>query len=761
MRIAFAVIFILLSLTLGICVCMARRSYRKIGKTVSVLVGFLIPPMLGNLLIVLSGNQTIATIGCYIYFIGMDLVLSVLLRFTFDYCMIKWPRKIIRYGVYCVFGLDILQLLLNTVFGHAFSTEAVLVDGFNYYRLIPYWGQTIHRVVDYTVFLAVLIIFIAKIARSPKIYMERYFVILATMLVTGGLQTYYIFSRTPVDQSMAGYGIFGLLIYYFTLQYRPMSLLDRMLSSLASEIPDGLFLYDVYGKCIWANEAGTELIGIKNQQFDQAGELLIAKFGEADIHDKDVWDDTRVLVSGTEVRYYSFRKSSVSDEKKVKMGSYLIAHDITNEKTELQRQRFNATHDTLTQLYNKEYLYECIRDILKANPDEQYCVIFVDLMDFRLVNDVFGHAFGDFALKTVAAWLKEFVPQEGVFGRLGGDTFGVLMPVSDFHEDEVEEKLSQFIINDGTVEHNLLIHLGIYEVRKTDMDVSTMFDRAHMALSGIKEEYQIHVSYYDEELRNEVLWAKKISAELPDALAKREIQPFLQPIVDKDGKVVGLEALARWIHPKDGFLSPAKFIPVFERNGMIVEVDKYMWRCACEILAGWGEENKDLFISVNISPKDFYFMDVTTEIRNLAKEFKIDPARLRIEITETVMMNDVDNRMKKLNSLKELGFVIEMDDFGSGYSSLNLLKDMPVDVLKIDMRFLNRAKDDEKARRILQNIMNLSEDLGIASLTEGVETKPQLEMLCEMGCKLFQGYLFAKPMPLEEVDRYLNNDSKC
>ena len=287
-----------------------------------------------------------------------------------------------------------------------------------------------------------------------------------------------------------------------------------------------------------------------------------------------------------------------------------------------------------------------------------------------------------------------------------------------------------------------------------------MFDRAHLALSAIKEEYQTHVSYYDEDLRNKVLWEKKISTELGDALIRREIQPFLQPIVDQNGKVVGMEALARWIHPQEGFLPPVKFIPTFEKNGMIVEIDKYMWRCACEILSKWKDRYDDLFISVNISPKDFYFMDVTQEIQKLAREFDIDAAKLRIEITETVMMTDIDNRMKKLNVLKELGFLIEMDDFGSGYSSLNLLKDMPVDVLKIDMRFLNRAKDDEKARRILQTVMNLSDNLGILSLTEGVETKGQHEMLCDMGCKLFQGYLFAKPMPLDEVERFLKKSNQ-
>ena len=204
MRLGFATLFILLSLALGVCIFFARKSYRKIGKTVAALLGSLIPPVLGNLIIILTGNQTLATVGCYIYFIGMDLFLATLLRFTFDYCMMKWPSIKIRVAVYAIFGLDMLQLILNTVFGHAFSTEAILVDGFNYYRLVPYWGQTFHRVIDYSVFLAVLIIYIAKIIRSPKIYAERYSVILITLLLTGGWQTYYIFSRMPVDRSMAG-----------------------------------------------------------------------------------------------------------------------------------------------------------------------------------------------------------------------------------------------------------------------------------------------------------------------------------------------------------------------------------------------------------------------------------------------------------------------------------------------------------------------------------------------------------------------------
>ena len=259
-------------------------------------------------------------------------------------------------------------------------------------------------------------------------------------------------------------------------------------------------------------------------------------------------------------------------------------------------------------------------------------------------------------------------------------------------------------------------------------------------------------------MRNKALWNQHISSQLNEALEQRQIRPYLQPMVNESGKVIGAEALVRWIHPDHGFLSPAAFIPVFEKNGMIAEIDKHMWRCACEILSHWKQEHGDLFISVNISPKDFYFMDVAAEIKSIVREFEINPARLRVEITETVMMTDIEKRMNILRELKDAGFIVEMDDFGSGYSSLNMLKDMPVDVLKIDMMFLTKSGDDRKAQTILRNIIHLSDDLGIAALTEGVETASQYQTLHSMGCKMFQGYYFAKPMPLEEFEKFCFTD---
>ena len=195
------------------------------------------------------------------------------------------------------------------------------------------------------------------------------------------------------------------------------------------------------------------------------------------------------------------------------------------------------------------------------------------------------------------------------------------------------------------------------------------------------------------------------------------------------------------------------FIPVFERNGLIADVDRHMWRCACEILADWKKRGIESFISVNISPKDFYYMDVVSEIKKLVEEFGIEPVKLRIEITETAIMTGSVDILALVKEFRENGFIVEMDDFGSGYSSLNLLKDMDIDVIKIDMQFLKDSESNIKANTIIKNIINMSEDLGIDTLTEGVETARQYEKLYAMGCKLYQGYYFSKPVPLEDFEK--------
>ena len=760
MRQTFSVIFMLQVIALIVCAYLAKESQRKIGGAVALLLFSLIPPLIGNLIIISTSDQTLALVGSYIYFLGMDMVMFALLKFSFAYCHISWKSNTLRKIVYLFLVVDAIQLLLNPVFGHAFTTEAIIVDGYPYFRMLPLTGQTFHRVLDYSIFLACLCLFLYKAVTAPAIYSERYSILLLSSILCGLWETYYIFSRTPIDRSMIGFGVFGLLVFFFSIYYRPIRLLDKMLANIASNMTYALFCFDAIGVCIWANRPGRQLVSMKNNDYENGGSMLKEMFSGLDFSGEN-WNVQHVLGAGEDARYYEIEKQTIFDNRGRSNGSFMIFRDNTEDKKQLEIEKHWARHDTLTDLYNKDYLIKRIREKLDEDPDTDYMVSYLDVKDFKILNDVFGSEFGDYTLKQIADFLRSTISDQCIYGRLGGDKFGIFGPIETFNTEMILKNLDDFKINDGNIEQNILIHLGIYEITERDLDVSVMIDRAHMALQTIKDEYHVHIAYYDETMRNDVLWNQHISMQLHQAIAEKQIRPYFQPIVDTSGKTVGAEALVRWIHPTEGFLNPGSFIPVFEKNGMIVEVDRYMWRCACEQLRKWDDEGRDdIFISVNISPKDFYFMDVAEEIKGLIREFKINPARLRIEITETVMMSDIEKRMDILADLKNEGFIVEMDDFGSGYSSLNLLKDMPVDVLKIDMAFLKKTAKIDKAKTIVHNIINMSGDLGIESLTEGVETETQYAYLSEMGCRLFQGYYFAKPMPLAQFEEFCFQEAK-
>ena len=752
MRERYIIIFIVLAVVLLLSAFAALRSRKSIGLSVSWLLTSLVPPVIGNMLIIMAEEERVARIGCYMYFVGMSIVVLALMNFTWRYCYGKWPNTFVRFFVLFIVVADCVQILCNLRFGHCFSMEQIMVDGSPYFRFVPHIGQTVHRLVDYGILAVVLLIFLIKIFRTPRIYRERYSVIFLSLILFSIWQTFYIISRRPVDRSMVGFGVFGLLVFYFAIIYRPMRLLDSMLANIASEMPEAILFFDASGRGIWANRPGIELLRLQDGDFDKIPDKVRSMFGTYD--EREEWTTKRVLGANANLKYYVLEKHTVKDNQGHINGSFMSIRDNTSEQMQFRRRLFEANHDSLTGLNSRERLYEHIRDRLEAEKLTRFMLMFVDIADFKIVNDIFGTAFGDYVLKCLAEWIRTGISEHAVCGRLAGDTFGVFLPVEEFNELEIERSLKHFVVSDGTISHAVLVHVGTYEITEPGLDISVMFDRAHMALMTIKDEYQVHIAYYDDKMREQVLWNQHISAQMHEAIEKQQIVPYLQPIVDKSGRVAGAEVLVRWMHPEDGFLAPGRFIPVFEQNGMIAEIDLHMWRCACEILARWQREGRDMFLSVNISPKDFYFMDVAATIRSVTKEFGVEPRRLRLEITETVMMSDVARRMETLASLRADGFIIEMDDFGSGYSSLNMLKDMPVDVLKVDMVFLKNAGNSEKSNKILRSVLHLSRDLDILSLTEGVETDEQFRMLSDMGCSLFQGFYFAKPMPEEDFEIY-------
>ena len=748
-RLIFSVIFSVLSVAVAVCGAIALRSKKPIGLMLGRMLFSLLPPIVGNFLIVISTARTPAVIGHYLYYIGIDFTAFGLLRYALAYCNLSWRNNRFRVFVLTLLGIDVLQIIANLFFGHAFGIEVIELYGTPYYRLIPYLPQQLHRLLVYALLAAVLTILFQKMIHSSRTHARRYGVIFFSLAAVIVWCTFYVFSRTPLDRSMIGYGVFGLLAFYFSLYYKPIRLLNRIMMDISAELPDALCFFDDVGNCIWMNNEARTLLDIPGRDLSDVPKRLEPFYASGPGGDN--WTSRLELDTEAGRRYYALERRMVRDQKGHIDGSFLNIRDDTHAQLNLRQEAYRARHDDLTGLYTKQHLFDLIGERLAAaRPGEAFVVAFSNVSNFKLINEVFGNAFGDHVLCQIAAMFRENVPASGVYGRLSGDTFGVFMPASDFDAAAIEALLSDFTVNTGEIDYHVLIHLGVFDVTDASMEVSVMFDRARIAASSVREDYHTHIARYDDDMRVRMIWEQQITGDLKTALNERQIVPYLQPLVNSEGRVVGAEALVRWNHPEYGFLSPGRFIPIFEQNGMIAEVDRYMWRCACEQLAEWRD--RDLFISVNISPKDFYFMDVAAEIKGLVREYDIDPARLRVEITESVMISDVENKIRLLSELRDDGFIVEMDDFGSGYSSLNMLKNMPIDVIKIDMVFLRNSEQDKKSAMILRYIINMSTDLNIVPLTEGVETRQQYEALSKMGCKLFQGFYFAKPMPVGDFE---------
>lgn len=754
-QIIISAVLSILIVSLIICIILTRKSNRKIKNSVMWMVSSLITPLLGNLIIININSETIAYITYHIYYISTNIVLLALLNFTEKYCVNtnniiaskkKHRRPILLYVIlYC----DILQLALNCIFNHVFHLEETLIDGSKYYDATYSIGMYIHMGIHYLIFTACILIFIIFVTKSPKIFKEKYAIVLLALTGVAIWQTLHVILHEPINTSMIGYGLFGIMLYCLTIVYRPMRLLDHMLSNIASNMPSAMILYDPNNQCIWINKKARILLNLNNNQLDKVNETLKEILGDltefSDNNNKRAM--TNREVNG---RYYIITKQTTTDDKNKTTGYILTIKDDTNNQTLLQKEAYNANHDELTGLYNKSYLYRQIEERVKQNTNNDYLIIFTNIRNFKLINDIFGSTFGDNVIKDIANFIKNNTTKNCIYGRLTGDTFGILSPKKDFDPQKIEKKLSEYTININTFEYRILIHLGIYEITEENINADIMMDRAKLALASISDQYNTHIAYYNDTFRKSVLYSQQITTELENALKSNQIIPYLQPIMNADNKIIGAEALVRWIHPEKGFMPPGDFIPIFEKNGMIIKIDCYIWRKACEILAKW---NNDIFISINISPRDFYYIDVVEYIKSLAKEYKIDPHKLRIEIVESVMISDSDDRMKDLEKFRKAGFIVEMDDFGSGYSSLNLLKNMPVDILKIDMMFLSKSDNNNRAAIIIKNIINLANELNITTLTEGVETKEQFDFLSNIGCDLFQGYYFNKPLPIDMFEK--------
>lgn len=409
-------------------------------------------------------------------------------------------------------------------------------------------------------------------------------------------------------------------------------------------------------------------------------------------------------------------------------------------------------YDSLTGLYSKEFFYQKVREQLMANPEQEYTIICSNIENFKLYNDTFGIKVGDSLLKEIAALAKKHVGVSGFCGRFGADRFLCLLE----REHERQERKIFENTEQSFRSHikNAVMRWGIYEITDRSITVEQMCDRALLAADSIKGHYNQYYSVYNDELRSKMLREKAITDAMETALTEGQFEVYLQPKYSLIGSCMfGAEALVRWIHPEWGFMSPGEFVPLFEKNGFIPKLDKYIWEQVCAMLRDWRKKGYPLpAISVNVSRADIYQLDLAETLLNITKKHGVDPAYLHLEITESAYAENPDKIISTVENLRSLGFIIEMDDFGSGYSSLNMLSRMNLDILKLDMKFVQSETAKPAEQSILNDIVTMAHRISLTVVAEGVETLDQVNRLKSIGCDCVQGYYFAKPMPTDEFE---------
>lgn len=415
--------------------------------------------------------------------------------------------------------------------------------------------------------------------------------------------------------------------------------------------------------------------------------------------------------------------------------------------------------DAATGLLGKEAFFDEAAAYLRHSGARDVSIVCFDVDHFKLFNDLHGLDCGDELLRYLGRALALRFSPDGAqpLARLAADTFALC---ATGIRPECVERILVDISSECPNGIDAIVRAGVYRIEDPASPVSIMCDRAVIALRTVKGSYFDRVALYDPGMREALVLEREVVAGIESALREDRIELFLQPKCNiRTGKIVGAEALARWRHPERGIVAPGEFIPLIERNGLVRSLDLRVWEKTAAWIRGLIDEGvQPVPVSVNVSRADIYLVDVAAELHALVERYGIEPSLIEVEITESAYSERPDRIVAAFDALAERGFTVLMDDFGSGYSSLNMLKDINVDVLKIDMRFLDR--DDRRSKDIMESVIRMARWLDLPVIAEGVETREQVNFLLDVGCSYAQGYYYARPMEAAAFEALLTDGSK-
>ncbi len=518
---------------------------------------------------------------------------------------------------------------------------------------------------------------------------------------------------------------------------------------------------------------GSEALEIADRELDMLS-LVLLDLNLPDMHGLDVLRQLRTDARTSRVPVIVMTAEKEAEVESLTVGAIdfipkpypqpkvILARVLRTIELNEDRALIRSTErDQLTGLYTREYFYRYAQQFDLYHKDTAMDAVVLDINHFHMINERYGRAYGDELLRHVANTVRERVSDAGgIVCRREADTFLIYCP----HREDYDAFLNttvQSIKDDGKAGSRLRMRIGVYANSDKDIDLERRFDRAKLAADTIRHSFSKTVAIYDDSLHETEVYSEQLLEDFASAIEEKQFLVYYQPKFDirpDDPVLSSAEALVRWKHPQLGMISPGVFIPLFEQNGLIQQLDHYVWEVAAAQIRDWRERlGLELPVSVNVSRIDMYDPALPEKLEDIVRRNQLQCSDLLLEITESAYTENSGQIIESVQRLRKAGFRIEMDDFGSGYSSLNMLSTLPIDALKLDMQFIRNAFRERKDTRLLEFVISLADSLGVPTIAEGVETAEQLFTLKIMGCDIVQGYYFSRPLPADAFEEYMRN----
>ncbi|MCH9813081.1 MAG: EAL domain-containing protein [Epsilonproteobacteria bacterium] len=478
----------------------------------------------------------------------------------------------------------------------------------------------------------------------------------------------------------------------------------------------------------------------------------------------------RILAKDNTVKYITIHFLTYREKQTQKLHMIGYMSDDTEKKSYKEKVDYLSYYDTLTGLGNRAYIKKEIQKDIESiiSSHSASALLFLNLNRFKNVNDTLGHKIGNRLLKHVSHRLRSCIKEDDTLARIGGDEFVILLSRLNqktlrTHVDIIAKRVYNILERPFSIDSNLLhttTSIGVAIVGIDGNSADELLKNADTAMSLAKKDQNHYLRYYQSTMQENAATHLEVENDIRVALKEEQFELYYQPQVDiKSDQITGAEALIRWRHPEKGIISPLKFIPIAEETGLIIPISEWVLKTACQYIKELEKDENvpSSFhkISINISSKQFKQPTFTADVKRIIKQSGINPASLELEVTEGALINDLDDAIEKMLILKELGIQFALDDFGTGYSSLTYLKKLPIDIIKIDKSFIMNMHTDNDDKILTQTIIQMSQNLNLSIIAEGVEKIEHLNFLQERGCDTYQGYFFSKPLTLKAFKRLL------